>query len=44
MSKESAKEVISGLQTNEVLKAKIVCIDDPAMLTKIAVDTGCRYF
>ncbi|MBP3854088.1 MAG: Nif11-like leader peptide family RiPP precursor [Ruminiclostridium sp.] len=40
MSKESAKKLISELQTNEELKAKIAGITDPAELTKKAVEAG----
>ena len=39
MSKESAKKLISELQTNEELKAKIAGITDPAELTKKAEKT-----
>ena len=40
MSKESAKKLISELQTNEELKAKIAGITDVAELTKKAVEAG----
>ena len=40
MSKESAKKLISELQTNEELKAKIAGITDIAELTKKAVEAG----
>ncbi|MBO6229769.1 MAG: Nif11-like leader peptide family natural product precursor [Ruminiclostridium sp.] len=40
MSKESAKKLISELQTNEELKAKIAGITDIAELTKKAVESG----
>ena len=40
MSKEIAKKLISELQTNEELKAKIAGITDIAELTKKAVEAG----
>ncbi|MBO6229768.1 MAG: Nif11-like leader peptide family natural product precursor [Ruminiclostridium sp.] len=40
MSKESAKKLITELQTNEELKAKIAGITDIAELAKKAVEAG----
>ena len=40
MSKEIAKKLITELETNEELKAKVEGITDPEELLKIALDSG----
>ena len=40
MSKETAKKLITELETNEELKAKVEGVTDPAELLKIAGEAG----
>ena len=40
MSKETARKLITELQTNEELKAKVKGITDPGQLLKIATESG----